>query len=270
MDVSDFELEVIERSRHTPVLVDFWAPWCGPCKMLGPTLDRLADEAGGRWVLAKVNTDAQPELAQRFGIRGIPNVKLFRGGKVIAEFTGALPEPSLRQWLAEHLPTPKRDTMARARELLRAGRSVEATALLRPLLQSEPSDVELAALTARALVFVDPAAAVELVAKIPASSPWADGAELVRQLAAGLLAEHDAADRLTDTPLRQRYLSALVQLRRESFDTALGTLIEVLLEKPHYDDDRAKALATAVFKHLGPRHPIAEKHSRTYAMAVNV
>ncbi|PSQ98505.1 MAG: hypothetical protein BRD48_06995 [Bacteroidetes bacterium QS_9_68_14] len=96
----DFERDVIEASRDAPVLVDFWAPWCQPCKVLGPRLESLAEEAANQedaaWSLVKVNTDEEPELAQRYNVRGLPTVKLFHDGEVIDEFTGAKPERAPR------------------------------------------------------------------------------------------------------------------------------------------------------------------------------
>lgn len=265
-DLADFQSDVLDRSQTTPVLVDFWAAWCGPCKMLGPVVERLAAQADGRWRLVKIDTEAHPDLAARFGIRGIPNLKLFHRGEIVAELAGALPEPQLRAWLDQHLPTPKRDQLAQARTFLRAGRAAAAAALLAPLAAAAPADHEVAALAARALAFTDPAAALPLADRVPPGSAWADDASLASTLASAFRADGPA---LPESPLRPRYLDAVALLRRESFDAGLAALIAVLMDRPDYADGRAKALCLAIFRHLGLRHPIVENHSRAFGMAVN-
>ncbi len=107
-DVSraDFEQKVLAASHQAPVLVDFWAPWCQPCRILKPILEKLAAELGGKFILAKVNSDENQELAVQYGVRSIPAVKAFVGGKLVDEFTGALPEGQIRQFLERLLPSP--------------------------------------------------------------------------------------------------------------------------------------------------------------------
>lgn len=100
---NDFEAEVVEQSKKVPVVIDFWATWCSPCLILGPTLERLAEEYKGKFVLAKLNVDGNPIVSQKYGIMSIPAVKMFRNGKVIDEFVGALPEPTVRKWLDKNL-----------------------------------------------------------------------------------------------------------------------------------------------------------------------
>ena len=98
-----FQNEVIEKSREVPVLVDFWAPWCGPCRMLGPLLEKLEKESEGAWKLVKVNTDEQPHLAGNYNVSGIPHCVMFSGGEPVDQFTGALPEHMLREFLGKHV-----------------------------------------------------------------------------------------------------------------------------------------------------------------------
>src|SRR5204863_3447164 len=102
----NFDALVLRASATQPVLVDFWAPWCAPCRALAPILDRLADEFAGRFTLAKLNTEDEPELAARYGVRGIPNCKLFINGEMADEFTGALPERDVRDFVDKTLPSP--------------------------------------------------------------------------------------------------------------------------------------------------------------------
>jgi putative thioredoxin len=119
--LADFQQAVLDESKHRPVLVDFWAPWCGPCKSLKPVLEKLAAEYGGKFLLAKINSDDNQELATRYGVRGIPSVKAFIDGEPVDEFSGALPESEVRAFLDRLVPGPADDLRAEAAELRLAG-----------------------------------------------------------------------------------------------------------------------------------------------------
>jgi putative thioredoxin len=136
----DFDERVLQGSRRRPVLVDFWAPWCGPCQVLGPTLEQVAAEYGERLAVVKINTDEEPELAQRFGIRGIPAVKLFRDGRVVAEFTGVQPLAAVRTFLAPHLPRESESQRLAALEQASAGHVAAAIEALRAVLTADPGN----------------------------------------------------------------------------------------------------------------------------------
>lgn len=136
--LQNFEAEVIEASRHAPVLVDFWAPWCGPCRTLGPMLEKLEAEADGGWKLVKVNVDENQELAAHFGVRSIPHVVAFADAQAVDQFTGVLPESGLREFLARLAPEAGPATglppLETARELAAAGDRTGAEATYRRLL----------------------------------------------------------------------------------------------------------------------------------------
>ena len=135
-----FERDVLKASETTPVLVDFWAPWCAPCRVLKPMLEKLAGEYQGRFLLAKVNSDEHPQLSARFGVRGIPNVKAFVDGKLADEFTGALPESEVRAFIDRLIPTPGEKLRRTARALLVQGDFDDAERRLRSALELEPAN----------------------------------------------------------------------------------------------------------------------------------
>jgi putative thioredoxin len=135
-----FERDVLQASQKVPVLVDFWASWCAPCRALKPVLEKLAGEYHGRFLLAKVNSDEHPQLSARFGVRGIPNVKAFIDGKLADEFTGALPESGVRAFIDRLIPTPGEKLRRTARFLVAAGDFDEAERHLRSALELEPGN----------------------------------------------------------------------------------------------------------------------------------
>ena len=137
---ADFQEKVLDASRHAPVLVDFWAEWCAPCRTLKPILEKLATEYGGRFILAKLNSDQNPELAARYGVRGIPNVKAFVDGQLADEFTGALPEAQIRSFIDGLLPSPAEPLRIAALEARAKGEPEVACSLLRDALQIDPSN----------------------------------------------------------------------------------------------------------------------------------
>ena len=135
-----FERDVLQASQKVPVLVDFWAPWCAPCRALKPILEKLAGEYQGRFLLARVDSDEHPQLSARFGVRSIPNVKAFVDGKLADEFTGALPESGVRAFIDRLIPTPGEKLRRTARALVTQGDFDEAERHLRSALELEPAN----------------------------------------------------------------------------------------------------------------------------------
>ena len=142
VNTANFSAEVLNASSEQPVLVDFWAPWCGPCRALGPVLEQVASEQTGKVKVVKVNTDENQDLAQQFRIRGIPAVKLFRNGKVVDEFVGAQPLAGVRAFLEPHLPRVSAGEHENARELAHRGDFAGAIAALKTIAGNDPANLD--------------------------------------------------------------------------------------------------------------------------------
>ncbi|MEZ4700736.1 MAG: thioredoxin [Rhodothermales bacterium] len=267
-DVIDFESEVIEASYEMPVLVDFWAPWCGPCRMLGPILERLATEQRDRWKLAKLNTDEQPELSMQFGIRGIPAVKLFSKGQVVSEFVGAKPEHEIRQWLDASIPSEERQDLLTAQQLLQAGDVARAEEVLDVLLQHHPDHGEARLLLAQIVAGRDIDEAARLVEGVEPSDAAALQFVEGIVLLANMRRQAGEPASMPEGIARPEYLQAVEALASGDLDAALSRFIAVIMKDRYYLDDVSRKACVALFGVLGPHHPLTRKHRRMFEMAL--
>jgi putative thioredoxin len=263
-DTDDFEKDVLERSYMMPVLVDFWAEWCGPCRVLGPVLERLAEESNGRWALVKLNTDKHPELSARYGIRSIPNVKLFVDGKVVDGFIGALPENMVRGWLIKALPSKFHNQIKDAQRLLDEGSIIEAQKILEEVVGAEENNDLAITLLARTYVFSDPNKALEIVERIGPASEYSDMAEAIKTFGELFLSLEDSTP-LKEGAVRERYLSAIKSLRSQNFGDALDSFIDVIRKDRYYDNDGSRKACVAIFRFLGEDHGVTKEYRQVFA-----
>jgi putative thioredoxin len=261
-DITDFVSEVIERSKTTPVLVDFWAEWCAPCRILGPVLEKLAGGAEGKWILRKLDTEQFPQIAQQYGVRSIPAVKLFIDGKIVEEFVGVIPEQAIVRWLKKALRAKPNPAVESARELLFQLRFSEAAALLDPIVATELDNTHARVLLAKALFFTDPDRAAALVNSVEPGDEGYELAESIRLFHS--LRSKCAGQNLPGGPARTAYSEAVNSIRNGEFNEALARFIEVIKEDRYYDDDGSRRAGIAIFKFLGEDHPITLKWRREF------
>jgi putative thioredoxin len=275
---ANFDDAVLRASAVRPVLVDFWAPWCAPCRALAPILDRLATEFSGRFTLAKLNTDEDPELATRYGVRGIPNCKLFVNGEVADEFTGVLPESALRAFLAEALPSPAAPLVASAKSLLGSdpAGALEKLDAARAL---DPGNEDVLMTRAEALLAlgwtVEASAAIE---ELGADTRTVRDARRMTALQArAAFAGHAGTDL---EALRQKAAAAPVDCAAKldyaralaaagDYERALDELLAIVRTDRKFGDDIARRTMLRVFDALPADSDLARHYRRELAAAVN-
>ncbi len=263
VDEATFEDEVVLRSHQVPVVVDFWAPWCAPCTMLTPILERQAIEAGGAFRLAKINVDENPGLAIRYGVQGIPAVKAFREGEVVSEFIGAQPEAQVKRFIDDLVPSQEDLELEEARSLLATRRWAEAEEAFEQFYQSDDTSAAAALGLLKALLMQGKGSeALKLLDRFPAGSEWAT-AETFKPLAK-LLVEIEQESGELD-PLSARLHQAIRLIARGNLPAAMDGLIGIMREEKRYRDDLPRKLMLALFSLLGDDDPVTQEYRQELA-----
>lgn len=280
IDSSDaaFSQDVIEESHRRPVLVDFWAGWCAPCRSLKPVLEKLAEEADGRFLLVKVDADRNPETTAAHGIRSLPTVQAFRDGAIVDEFMGALPESAVRDFLSGVLPNPAELARRDGRARLDAGDAAGAIEILEGALALDPRGDAIRIDLADAHLRIGRVDAAQ--AALDGVSPLADRqSDLARALArlriAIAAARTDDEDvlrqRVSTNPEDLSWRLALAQRLAAAGDLAgaLDQYLEIIRRDRKYGDDAGRRGMLQVFDLLGSGDPLVGKYRRLLAASLH-
>lgn len=275
--LTNFQRDVIDASQRMPVLVDFWAPWCQPCQALTPRLEALTVSYASRVRLAKINSDDNPELARRFGVRGIPNVKAFVGGVVVDEFTGVLPDRELREFVDALLPSPAEPTYDEARAALLRGDADAALALNETALSLDPLFEP--AMLGRVEALIAQARLDEAQAALDALPGDMNDRARVGTLYARIGvarrqpgdADHDYAARIARNPddLAARLEWSALHAAEEDWEGAMKQALEVVRRDRDFGDDAGRRTLIDLFDLLGSDHPLVRHYRRELAAVLN-
>ncbi|MGK7397705.1 MAG: thioredoxin [Candidatus Cyclobacteriaceae bacterium M3_2C_046] len=266
-DIIDFEEDVIKLSYNKPVLVDFWAPWCGPCKIIGPVLERLAQNAQGSWELRKLNVDENQDLATAFQVRSIPTVKLFIEGEVVNEFAGALPEVQIEKWLKDNIPSEEDHAVEQAEQWMQEGKTKKAVTLMEKILKEQPDHAKAAFMLGQVYLFDHPEKALDYLKVAEMAPEFLDQAIYLKKIPE-LISLARRPDQLEDHPVKPAFLEGLKGLADQHIDLALQKFIEVIMKYKAYHNELAREACIAIFFYLGPQHDLTRKYRRRFDMAL--
>lgn len=255
----NFKQDVIERSFEIPVVVDFWAPWCGPCRVLGPTIEGLASEQAGKWSLVKVNTEEHYELSEQYNIRSIPNVKMFYQGEVVAEFMGAWPRTAIERWLLENLPDGRKDGLE---TILARLDGDGALSELEAFVAENPDIAEARLALAQRIIFSGPERALALVEPIRLGDKLEEPAQALRTIAELITLEPD------DSTVGQLLGQARQALAQKQEEAAIKAVIEATTSDKAYQNGLPRRLAIALFQTWGNSHPLTRNYRWRFDMAL--
>jgi putative thioredoxin len=266
---ANFRAVVIEGSYERPVLVDFWADWCAPCRMLMPMLAKLAEQYGGRFLLAKIDTEAEQALAAQFGIRSLPTVQLFRNGQAVDQFMGALPEPQVREFLDRHIPRASDGLLQQAQAAMASGDLAGARTFVDRARIEDADNKRLPLIEVQLLATSgEIAKAMEAIDSLPlefVNDPEVAALRGQLSFAGAIAGAPDAAElsaRLDVDPRdsEARYQLAAHRVLRGDYEGALDHLLELMKRDRAYGEDAGRKGMLAVFDLLGGGNELVARY----------